>query len=114
MLALNGRSYLNLNPRPKIVISSILSALLFSTQAAEKTNELKKVAGEGGSSWGGWLTGWTSWYGYEGIDEKGSADQTPSKIKFEGPVSAGKNLLPYPNFNKKCQRMQVIIITPNV
>ena len=51
----------------------------------EKENEGKN------NSWGGWLTGWTSWYGYEDDDiSHNSEDVTSeSKVSFKEPVSAG-------------------------
>ena len=43
------------------------------------------------NSWGGWLTGWTNWYGYEADETSHHSEDmaSESKVSFKEPVSAG-------------------------
>ena len=65
---------------------------LLLTQAADRTAEIEKNNEGKDNSWGGWLTGWTSWYGYEAENKFHNSEDitSESKVMFKEPVSAGK------------------------
>jgi len=59
-------------------------------KAADRTAEIEKNSEGKDNSWGGWLTGWTSWYGYEAENKLHNSEDvtSESKVMFKEPISA--------------------------
>ena len=65
---------------------------IFLFQAAEKLKE-KESGASSQNTWGSWVTGWTSWYGYGELEERGDSEKEKASggpsVTFNEPISKG-------------------------